>query len=205
MQTPFQIAFKNMPSSEFLEAHVSRRVTRLDSLRRDIIFCRVVLEAPNHSAEQKPPLAISIEVEVPRRTVVAKEVEQRHAAKHDTLAVINRAFDAVERQLEDDVRSKRPKGKRHSSDGDLGRIISVNPDQNFGLVEVKGSPNIHFNRTAVKNGELEDLEEGMIVRVTVGVGESPLGPQASSIRMIGREDYDRPPPRGEFARKDIHG
>src|SRR5215212_4933846 len=106
MQTPFQITFKNMASSEFLETHVSRRVARLDRLRRDIVFCRVVLEAPNHSSEQKPPLAISIEVEVPKRTIIAKASEQRHEVKHDLLAVINRAFDAVERQLEDDVRTK---------------------------------------------------------------------------------------------------
>jgi len=96
-----------MATSEFLETHVSRRVARLDRLRRDIVFCRVVLEAPNHSSEQKPPLAISIEVEVPKRTIVAKESEQRHEVKHDVLAVINRAFDAIERQLEDDISVKR--------------------------------------------------------------------------------------------------
>jgi ribosome-associated translation inhibitor RaiA len=111
MQTPFQIAFKNMPTSEFLENHVNRRVARLDSLRRDIIFCRVVLEAPNHSVDQKPPLAISIEVEVPKRTIVAKESEPRHEVKHDVLAVINRAFDAVERQLDDDIRVKRDRAQ----------------------------------------------------------------------------------------------
>ena len=107
MQTPFQIAFKNMATSEFLETQVSRRVARLDRLRRDIVYCRVVIEAPNHSSEKKPPLAISIEVEVPKRTIIAKESEPRHEVKHDVLAVINRAFDAVERQLEDDIRIKR--------------------------------------------------------------------------------------------------
>jgi ribosome-associated translation inhibitor RaiA len=111
MQTPFQISFKNMPTSEFLENHVNRRVARLDGLRRDIVFCRVVLEAPNHSSEPKPPLAISIEVEVPKRTIVAKESEQRHEVKHDVLAVINRAFDAIERQLEDDIRIKRARAQ----------------------------------------------------------------------------------------------
>src|SRR6185436_15232824 len=107
MQTPFQITFKNMESSEFLETHVSQRVARLDRLRRDITSCRVVLEAPNHSSEPKPPLAISIEVEVPKRTIVAKAMEPRHEVKHDVLAVITRAFDAIERQLDDDNRVKR--------------------------------------------------------------------------------------------------
>jgi ribosome-associated translation inhibitor RaiA len=111
MQTPFQIAFKNMPSSEFFETHVSRRVAKLDRLRRDIVFCRVVLEAPNHSSEPKPPLAIAIEVEVPKRTIIAREVERRHEVKHDVLAVINRAFDAIERQLDDDIRTKRDRAQ----------------------------------------------------------------------------------------------
>ena len=123
MQTPFQITFKNMATSEYLETQVSRRVARLDRLRRDIVYCRVVLEAPNHSSEQKPPLAISIEVEVPKRTIIAKESEPRHEAKHDVLAVINRAFDAVERQLEDDIRVKRDAAQiaqRGHRDANLG-------------------------------------------------------------------------------------
>lgn len=124
MQTPFQISFKNMSASEFLEQYVSQRVARLDRPRRNIIFCRVVLEAPNHTLGAKPPLAVSIEVGVPKRTLVAKEVDQRHEAKHDVLAVINRAFDAIERQLEDDIRVKREsaqiaqRGRRSSNVGD---------------------------------------------------------------------------------------
>ena len=107
MQTPFQITFRNMAASEFLETHIGRHVTRLDRLRTDIVFCRVVVEAPNHSSAPKPPLAITIEVDVPRRTLVAKDVEQRHEAKHDVLAVVNRAFAAIERQLEDDIDFRR--------------------------------------------------------------------------------------------------
>lgn len=107
MQTPSQISFKNMSPSPVLEAQVVKRLSRLDHLRRGIVFCRVVIEAPNHSQDAKPPLAISIEVEVPQKTIIAKEVEQQRAVKHDTFAVINRAFDSVERQLEDDIRIRR--------------------------------------------------------------------------------------------------
>ena len=111
MQTPPQISFKNLAHSAFLEDHVAKRIARLDQLRDDIIFCRVVIEAPNHSQGPKPPLAISVEVEVPKRTLIAKDIEQRHDARHDELAAVNQAFDAIERQLEDDIGVKRDRAK----------------------------------------------------------------------------------------------
>jgi ribosome-associated translation inhibitor RaiA len=111
MQTPPQISFKNMAHSAALEDQVAKRIARLDQLRDDITFCRVVVEAPNHSQGSKPPLAISIEVEVPKRTLIAKDTEQRHEARHDELAAINHAFDAIERQLEDDISVKRDRAK----------------------------------------------------------------------------------------------
>ena len=121
MQTSPQISFKNMAHSAVLESHVAKRISRLDELRNDIIFCRVVVEAPNHSQGPKPPLAISIEVEVPKRTLIAKDVEQRHDARQDEFAPINHAFDAIERQLEDDLNTKRDRSqiaRRHQRHGE---------------------------------------------------------------------------------------
>ncbi len=58
MDTPLQIAFKDMEPSEFLEALIRERVDRLETFHDHITGCRVVVETPFRSSESaKPPLA----------------------------------------------------------------------------------------------------------------------------------------------------
>jgi ribosome-associated translation inhibitor RaiA len=113
METSPQITFKHIAHSDFLEAHITKRIAQLERVHKRIIACRVVLETPFNRAEAKAALGISIEVEVPRHTLIAKDVEQRHDSKNDGLAVVNRAFAAIEQQLEDDARKKRGEVKSH--------------------------------------------------------------------------------------------
>jgi ribosome-associated translation inhibitor RaiA len=120
METAAQITFKNIAHSDFLEAHINKRIAQLERVHSRITSCRVVLEAPFHSSEAKPPLGISIEVEVPRRTLIAKEAEPRHDSKNDGLGVINRAFASIEQQLEDDARMKRGEVKNHARERNDG-------------------------------------------------------------------------------------
>jgi ribosome-associated translation inhibitor RaiA len=121
-----------MSASPVLEAQVVKRIGRLERLRSDIVSCRVVIAAPNHSHEAKPPLAISIDVEVPQRTVIAKEVEPRRETKHDVYAVINRAFDAVERQLEDDIRIRRERSHPRNGEKRASRLALLAPQHDEG-------------------------------------------------------------------------
>jgi len=120
METTPQITFKNITHSDFVEAHIAKRITQLERLHARITACRVVVEAPFGSVEAKPPLGISIEIEVPRRTLIAKDVEQRHDSKGDGLAAINRAFAAIEQQLENDAQKKRGEVKNHVRERDDG-------------------------------------------------------------------------------------
>ena len=120
METPAQISFKNITHSDSLEAHIAKRIAQLERVHHHIIACRVIVEAPFHASEPKPALGISIEVEVPKHTLVAKEVEQRHDSKNDGLGVVNRAFESIERQLEDDARKKRGEVKHHGQERNDG-------------------------------------------------------------------------------------
>jgi len=103
MQRPLEIAFRDLDPSDFIRNLVEERVDRLERFHPHIIGCRVVVEAPHRSAEgHNPPIGISVEVDVPARPrIIAKDAEAQRAMKGDHLAAINRAFEAVERQLED--------------------------------------------------------------------------------------------------------
>jgi cold shock CspA family protein/ribosome-associated translation inhibitor RaiA len=188
MQTPLRIAFKDMPSSARLESLVRKRVERLDAHHAGIIGCRVVLETPHRSSEgHKTPLGLVVEVTIPRRLLIARERAAQREVKNDHLAVINRAFDAIERQLEDEVRQQRREVKHHEAEGEIGRVASLSPEDGYGLIEVKEGSDLYFTRKAVKNAAFDALEVGMMARVTRAATEGPMGPQASSVLPLGRE------------------
>lgn len=187
MKRPLQIAFRNMASSEFLEGLVRDKVARLERIRPDMIGCRVVLEVPHRAPDSgKVPLAVSVEVEVPSRPmIVARAEEDRREAKGDQTRAISRAFDAAQRQLE--VASDLQAGavKAHEGSGEAGVVVRLFADQNYGFVEVKGSPDLYFTRNAVVGGSFDAIEAGVMVEVTRATSEGPMGPQASSVRILG--------------------
>ncbi len=186
MEKPLQIAFKDLDSSAYLEGLIRERVGRLERFHNRIVGCRVVVEIPHRSPRSaKQPIGVAVEVEVPgRNTIVAKDEENRHDTKNDQTAVINRVFDAVQRQLEDAVEIQRGDVKLHESAGETGQVVRLFPEQDYGFVEVKGAPDLYFTRNAVTGGDFDEIAIGTMVQVTRATGDGPMGPQASSVRLL---------------------
>lgn len=187
MQTPLEIAFKDMPTSDYLESMIRRRAGRLERHHDNIIACRVVVDVPHRAPETgKVALRVAVEVEVPERSkIIGKGEQHTHAAKNDVTAALNRAFDAVERQLDEESRIRRHAVKHHAAAGATGRVQRLFPDQDYGFVEVGNGPDLYFGRNAVGSDAFDALEVGMLVEVTTATTEGPMGPQASSVRRLG--------------------
>jgi cold shock CspA family protein/ribosome-associated translation inhibitor RaiA len=187
MDIPLEIAFKNIDKSDFLDGLIRGRVDRLENYHDHIVSCRVVVETPFRAPEGgKPALGIAVEVMVPgSKMLVAKEQQHRHDAKADHAAVVNRAFERIERQLEDHKDIRHGDVKAHEAAGQTGRVARLFPDQNYGFIEIAGSHDLYFTRNAVLGADYDDLEVGSMVRVTVATTEGPMGPQASSVRPLG--------------------
>ena len=188
MERPLQIAFKNIASSEFIEALIRERVERLQRFHHNITGARVVVEVPHRSAEGgKMPIGIAVEIDVPgHKPLVAKGEQDRREMKGDHTAVINRVFEAMERQLEQTSAIMNREVKNHgAAAGDTGIVVRIFPEQNYGFVEVKDSPDLYFSRDVVASGTFEDIEIGTVVHVTRAASEGPMGPQASSVKLMG--------------------
>ncbi len=103
MDRPLQISYKDTDSSEFLERQIRERVAHLERLHPRIVGCRVVVEVPHRSAAEetgKPPIAVSVEIEVPGHPmIVARDEQDRREVKNDQYSVVTHAFQAAERQL----------------------------------------------------------------------------------------------------------
>jgi ribosome-associated translation inhibitor RaiA/cold shock CspA family protein len=186
MKKPLQIAFRNMDSSDFLEGLVRDKIARLERFHPDLIACRVVLEIAHRKPDSpKAPLSVSIEMELPGRPVaVARAEEARHEMRGDQARAINRAFDAIERQLEDTAEIQDEAVKPHGADGETGVVRRLFREQNYGFVEVKDATDLYFTRNAVVGGDFDALEVGTMVQVTIATSEGPMGPQASSVRRL---------------------
>jgi ribosome-associated translation inhibitor RaiA len=186
MERALQIAFKNMSSSESLEALVRERVERLHRFHHNITGARVVIEVPYRSPESgKLPIGIAVEIDVPgQNTIVAKGEQDRREMKGDQTAVINRVFEAVERQLEQITAIRKGEVKNHGSAGDTGIVVRIFPEQYYGFIEVKGSPDLYFSRDVVASGAFDTIEVGTVVHVTRAANEGPMGPQASSVKLL---------------------
>lgn len=186
MQRPLQISYKSLDSSPALDALIRERAEALGRIHPRIVGCRVVVDVPHRGAESgKVPIGISVEVDVPNRgLIVGKDVQERREAKQDHMGAVNRAFEAVERQLEriNDLQHNGD-ARRHAATGQSGMIVSLFPEQSYGFVEIDNSTELYFTRNAVVGGNFDDLDVGMMVQVTPATQEGPMGPQASSIRL----------------------
>jgi ribosome-associated translation inhibitor RaiA/cold shock CspA family protein len=188
MERALQIAFKNMASSEFLEKLIRDRVERLQRFHPHITGARVVVEVPHRSPDSgKQPLGISVEIDVPGHSpIVAKGEQDRREMKGDQSAIVNRVFEAAERQLEQTAAIKNREVKNHgAADGDTGIVVRIFPEENYGFVEVKDSPDLYFSRDVVASGAFDEIEVGTVVHVKEAASEGPMGPQASSIKLLG--------------------
>ncbi len=186
MERPLQISFRNMASSEFIEALIRERVERLQRFHPNITGARVVVEVPHRSPESgKTPIGIAVDIDVPgHKPIVAKGEQDRREMKGDHSAVINRVFEAIERQLEQTASIMNREVKNHGSVGDTGIVVRIFPEQNYGFVEVKDSPDLYFSREVVASDAFDEIKVGTVVHVTRAATEGPMGPQASSVKLL---------------------
>ena len=107
-----------------------------------------------------------------RPRIVAKDQEEQRAMKGDHLAAITRAFEAVERQLEDLKDKQRGEVKRHENARQTGNVVRLFPEQNYGFIEIAGGPELYFTRNAVIDGGFDQLKVGTMVQVTQATSEA---------------------------------
>jgi len=187
MQVEPQITFKGIETSPAMEALIRERIDALERFHPRVTSCRVVVDAPHRGSETvKVPLSVTVEVELPgRNTVVGKDEEDRHEAREDHTVPMNKAFDAVERQLKKIADIQHGEVQNAEASPQQGMIVRLFPRQSHGFVQIDGSPELYFTRNAVI-GDFDELREGMLVQVTRATEEGPMGPQASSVRLLER-------------------
>lgn len=185
MQAPLQITFRDIDHSDAIEARIRERVAKLEEFCDRITACRVVVEAPHQHHHKGKLYNLRIDVVLPRKTLVVNREEHANHAHEDIYVAIRDAFDAAERQLRDFVRRRRGEVKTHEPPAH-GRVARLFPEQGYGFIATADGQEIYFHRNAVLNNGFAKLEVGNEVRYTVAEGEGENGPQASTVRLVGK-------------------
>ena len=184
MQLPLQITFRDMVPSDAVEANIRERATRLDRFYDHIMSCRVVVESPHAHHHKGRLFQVKIDVTVPDGELTVNHGHHHKDHSHeDVYVAIRDAFAALRRQLEDYVQKRRGKTKRHEPPAH-GRILSMEPDGDYGRIETPDNRVIYFHRNSVLNSGFDRLDVGSEVRFVEEPGDS--GPQASTVAPVGK-------------------
>jgi len=175
MKLPLQIAFRDVPRSEAVEADIREHAARLETLCDHIMSCRVTVKEPARHKRQGKLFAVHVDLKVPGEEIAST---RRHEDE-DVHVAVRDAFDAVKRRLEDYVRRQRGQTKPHEA-RIRGRIVRL-LEEDKGFIEDADGNQYYFDRAGVDEADFDKLEVGSPVEF---LGElAALGRQAKRVTL----------------------
>ena len=188
MQIPVEIAFHNLPKSDWAESEIRDHVSRLERMFDRLTTCRVRVDQRANNANNTIPPVVRIELSVPghKDIVVAHEPDhlQRKFQQPDLHNAINEAFRIAERQLGQfkDQLKDRTSALDHEAANELrGQIAEMQPDKDFGFILTATGSLLYFHRNSVLVGDFDKLQMGDEVHYVEDAGDT--GPTASKVRV----------------------
>lgn len=191
MQIPLQITFRNMDPSEVMEQRIRDKARKLDRFYNHVMSCRVLVDAPHRNHQKGNLYHVRIDITVPDGELVVSRENHDDHSREDAYVAIRDAFAAAQRQLEEYASKRQDEVKTHTL-APHGRIASLNPGQNYGMILSTDGREIYFHRNSVVNESFDNLDVGMEVRFAEESGEQ--GPQASSVLIEGKRHVPEAPP-----------
>ena len=184
MQTSVHIEFQQMKPQEALRAEIARHVTALEDRFGRITACHVVLKAPGQHHRTGGLYEVNIRLVLPN----GKEIDIGHTpsadARHaDVHFALNDAFKRARRRLQDWVRRMGGHVKVHKHQP-TGLITKL--DRDFGFLQTADGREVYFHKNSVLDGGFARLKAG--TRVTFAEEEGDKGPQASTVRVLGKHE-----------------
>lgn len=184
MQKPLEIRFQQMDASPSIEARIREKAAELERFAPRITSCRVVVEKEQRRHRKGNLYRVRLDIGMPGKELAVTRTGPKDHAHEDVHVAIRDAFAAAVRRLEDQVRERRGKVKRHEAPV-LGRVVRLFKEEGFGFVETEEGE-VYFHRNAVVECAFEDLEVGSEVRLTVAERESDQGFQATTVTPLGK-------------------
>jgi cold shock CspA family protein/ribosome-associated translation inhibitor RaiA len=204
---PVQISFHGLAHSEPIEADIRERIAWLEEYYPAIVGCRVAVEVPHRHRHDGRHFHVRVELTVPGSPPIVvshepsqhgplKDAEEPAHRKGSEVVAIDRyaraavhdAFDRARRRLQDVAREQRGVVKAHVTPPH-GVVAEISRRDGFGFI-LAGERLVYFNRASVLHDAFDALEVGTQVAFAEELGDK--GPQASSVRVLGKHHYAEP-------------
>ncbi|MBT4710726.1 MAG: ribosome-associated translation inhibitor RaiA [Alphaproteobacteria bacterium] len=115
MQVPVQITFRDIPSSEAIEARIHEEAEKLEKIHDNITSCRVVIESPHHSHKKGNLYHTAIYLSVPGGDIEVTKDNRKDRTHEDAYISIRDSFREAARQLTSHLDKRRNQVKTHTS------------------------------------------------------------------------------------------
>lgn len=188
MDSPLQVIFVNLDHSQAVEELIREKSRRLERYYKHIIDARVIIGLDDRRHHKGNLYRVTIEVNVPGQRLVVSKSPGTRTRHEDLLPTINDAFRAMIRQLEDYSHRQRGDVKQHAPPLE-GRIVRLFPYEGYGYIALTDGQEVYFHRNSVVGHEFDSLGKGTPVRVVLAYGESPEGPQATTVEALGEMEF----------------
>lgn len=185
MEVPLvQVTYRDMEPTPGMEAAIQDKVEHLLRYHDRIQRCHVVVEAPHSSPAQNPKsFRVLFDITVPGKEIAASKAPHDRPEHRDFYVALRDAYEAARRQLEVDRHKRRGETKVHEVPPH-GIVSKLFPGDEHGFVFMPDGTEVYFHKNAVVEGDWDDLEVGDRVRIVVQDGID--GPQASTVKLIGK-------------------
>jgi cold shock CspA family protein len=211
MQLPLQITFRNMESSEVVEEWIRADAEKLETFYSRIMSCRVTVEVPHGHHKKGNLYHVRIDLTLPGKELLIKHepsgskvirqaggVEMRKGLEtgvpHRNLRLaITDAFKVAGRRLQDYARRQRGDVKTHEVP-QVGRVSKLVPQEKYGFLMTPEGREIFFHEASVLKRGFRRLKLGSEVGFVEEQGDK--GPQASTVRIVGKSGIGKPNPKG---------
>lgn len=185
MTIPIKITFRNMDPSAAVEARIREQAEKLEQFDARLHWCNAVVESAGKHKRKGRLYKVTLNLGLPGKTLQVNRAGPENAAHSDIYVAIRDSFDAATRQIEDFARVRRLDVKTHETPLH-GAVTRHFADQGYGFIETSTGEEIYFHRNSVINDGFDKLAVGAEVRLDVAYGESEKGPQATTVRPVGK-------------------
>jgi len=191
MNQPLEIVFRHAERSPAVERAVREQAEALHRLCDQLQHCRVVVEIINRHLPKGHKFRTRLDLKLRGKTIVVGRSSAAFPGHADVYQSVRHAFDAAARRLQDFARRRRHEVKTHDAPPH-GRVERLFPGDGYGFVRLSDGQEVYFHQHSVVGAAFKALAVGDEVRVTVHEGESAKGPQAGSVRPVGRHHIVAP-------------
>lgn len=183
---PVEITFRDIEQSEAVEARIHKEAGKLQRFHQRITSCRVVVSSPQRHKHKGKLYRVRLQIEVPNGNLWINRRSADDHAHEDVYLAIRDAFAAATRRLEEKVTKKLNKQVKRHETPPHGVVSRLFPDQGYGFIRTPEEVEIYFNDLSVVNGGFKRLAAGSEVRYVLAPDDGPQGPQASTVKLIGK-------------------